>query len=136
MITVERAYGDWDYGVKNLHNEWICGDAIQAKGNTMTSVVQICLDAINEDIAEMESLLYDYSKILNMLRPYRELKCPCCGSKKIFKFRLDSDWASGAGDYSAVNENEHYTEEELNYDSFDRPDVEVYHCGECNHFFE
>ena len=30
----------------------------------------------------------------------------------------------------------YYTKEELNYDSFDRPDIEVYHCADCNHLFE
>ena len=49
---------------------------------------------------------------------------------------MDSDWASGAGDYNAVNDDKYYTKEELNYDSFDRPDIEVYHCADCNHLFE
>lgn len=64
-----------------------------------------------------------------------EYTCPNCGSKRIFLFRLDSDWASGAGNYEPVNDEQYYTKEELNYDSFDRPDIEVFHCLDCDKLF-
>lgn len=68
--------------------------------------------------------------------------CPKCGSNRIFKFRLDSDWASEAGDYEPVNiydedkNKDIYTKEEMKYDSFDRPDIEIFHCLNCQHLFE
>ena len=78
-----------------------------------------------------------WMQMLRLSRKYRKnIVCPVCESKKIFKFRLDSDWASGSGDYYTVNPDENYTEEELKYDSFDRPDIEVYHCGDCGNIFE
>lgn len=62
--------------------------------------------------------------------------CPKCGSKKIFRLRLDSDWAGGAGDYYPINLDEYYTAEELELDSFNRPDILVYHCRNCWYLWE
>ena len=61
--------------------------------------------------------------------------CPKCQSKRIFKYRLDSDWTM-AGDYYPMNSDEFYSKEELNYDSYDKPDIEIYHCLDCKHLFE
>ena len=58
-------------------------------------------------------------------------RCPNCNSAKIFLFRLDNDWAYGAGDFTTLNEDEHYTEDELNYDSTDRPDINMHYCNKC-----
>ena len=102
----------------------------------MTQVIQLCFDMIDENIKETEENLKKTLTNLNKLCKYRELKCPYCGSHKIFQFRLDSDWAYGSGDYNHVNDHKYYTEEELNYDSFDRPDIDVYHCGDCGHIFD
>ena len=74
---------------------------------------------------------YDMSKIHK-----KEIVCPKCNSKRIFKFRLDSDWASGAGDYLPVNSEEYYTTQEIKFDSFDRPDIDIYHCLDCGALFE
>ena len=79
-------------------------------------------------------------KFIKFLQIYEE--CPKCGNNKIFHFRLDSDWASGAGDYDAVNVNGEdggkniYTKEELEYDSYDRPDIDIFYCRACGHLFE
>jgi len=70
--------------------------------------------------------------------------CPRCKSRKIFKLKIDNDWGSGVGDYSpqnvyGLNKTEIkkiYSKEELNYDSYDRPDIELYHCRECDKFFD
>lgn len=62
-------------------------------------------------------------------------QCPECGSKRICLFRLDSDWAYGCGDYHTVNDDKFYTEEELKFDGCDRPDIEVYHCLDCNKLY-
>jgi len=48
---------------------------------------------------------------------------------------MDFDRTSGV-DYIAVNDRKYYTNEEFEYDSFDKPNVEIYHCGDCDHFFE
>lgn len=63
------------------------------------------------------------------------IKCPFCGSYKMFRFCLDSDWGGGSGDYWAVNPDEYYTEEELEMDAFNRPDIELYHCRDCWRIF-
>lgn len=62
------------------------------------------------------------------------IKCPYCGSKHIFKYRNDSDWAIG-GDFTKVNPKENYTEEEMDYDTFYRPDIETYFCNSCYEWF-
>ena len=117
-------------------DEYTIEDQLSTTEYTMSQVLQKCFDIIDKDIEETEEKLIKILGNLNKLNQYRELKCPYCGSHKLFKFRLDSDWASGAGDYNAVNDDKYYTKEELNYDSFDRPDIEVYHCADCNHLFD
>lgn len=135
-IDVERAYGEWDYCVKDFDQQFLICDCTDVH-HTMTELVQKCFDAIEKDIEDLKQYTSNSLKTLKELRKYQqEITCPICGSKKVFKFRLDSDWGSGSGDYSTVNGNEHYTEEELEYDGFDRPDIVVYHCGDCDHLFD
>lgn len=59
------------------------------------------------------------------------MTCPKCGSKKIFRFRLDSDWASGAGCYNMVNDKSEYSVDEQQYDASYRLDLVVFQCREC-----
>ena len=63
-------------------------------------------------------------------------KCPRCGGHKVFLIRIDSDWGYGIGDYTPVNDREFYTDEEWEMDACDRPDIEVFHCRECQHIWE
>lgn len=126
---------DWLYLVQR-NGMYICQGTVSAKTCKMSDAVQKCFDKIDKDIDNIECVIAHYLSHLKTLAQYRECRCPYCGSKKIFKFRMDSDWASGAGDYNAINDSKYYTKEEFEYDSFDRPDVEIFHCGECNHFFE
>ena len=62
--------------------------------------------------------------------------CPKCGSKKIFRFKLDSDWSYGLGMYEPVNERENYTDTEYRYDACDRPDIDLCHCRSCDALWE
>lgn len=62
--------------------------------------------------------------------------CPECGSKKVFLFRLDSDLGNGMGDYNPVNDQAEYTDEEWKMDACDRPDIELFHCLQCDHLWE
>jgi len=62
--------------------------------------------------------------------------CEKCGSKKLFSLRIDSDWSYGTGDYYPVNEDKYYTEEELQYEAIGRPDINIYHCLDCDALFE
>jgi len=104
-------------------------------GMTNTEVVQHLMSSIESDLNRIEKEL----KHLAQFRPYRPVhKCPFCDSKRLFRLRLDSDWASGVGDYYPLPSNDEslYTEEELKYDSFDRPDINVYHCLDCDRIFE
>ncbi len=57
--------------------------------------------------------------------------CPKCGNLKVFRFRLDSDWAYGMGDYSPANDRAHYSDKERNMGACDRPDIDVFHCRQC-----
>lgn len=137
-IEVER-YTDkklWIYFIYSDEMDYNYGNGVSTKEYTMTQVLQLCFDMIDENIKETEENLKKTLTNLNKLCKYREIKCPYCGSHKIFQFRLDSDWATGCGDYNSVNDDKYYTEEELNYDSFDRPDIEVYQCGDCGHLFD
>ena len=61
--------------------------------------------------------------------------CPKCSSTTVFMLRIDSDWNTGLGDYSPVNERTEYTEEEWNMDACDRLDIELYHCRSCGHMW-
>ena len=60
------------------------------------------------------------------------VRCPKCGSVKIFQFRLDADWSRNCR-YTPVNDEDLYSEDEL---KSSRPDVDIYHCLGCNHLFE
>lgn len=62
--------------------------------------------------------------------------CPTCGSKKVFHFRLDSDWANGLGDYEPVNDRSEYTDAEWEMDATDRPDIDVFHCLQCDNIWD
>ena len=133
-IDVEKVDGVWESYVKDFTG-CIC-NTYHEKSTSLTDAVQWCFDEIDSYLNKLEKETLRQAQMLKLSRKYRkEVICPLCGSKKIFKFRLDSDWASGSGDYTIVNSDENYTDEELNYDSFDRPDIEIHHCGECNYMF-
>lgn len=63
------------------------------------------------------------------------VKCEC-GNLRVMSLRIDSDWGTGVGNYSAINDEEHYTVEELDFDSYDKPDIDIFHCLDCNSLFE
>lgn len=140
MYTIEierwRSEKLWNYYISSKQFDWTFIDKVSTKDYTMSQVLQLCFDLIDQNIDNIEKESEKLLNNLQLLTSYRKLKCPYCGSRKIFKFRLDNDWASGSGDYSTVNDDKYYTEEELQYDSFDRPDIEIYHCGCCGHFFD
>lgn len=125
---------DWLYIVER-DGMYIDQGTISAKTCKLSDAVQKCFDKINKDIDDIEYVTEHYLSHLKTLAQYRECKCPYCGSKKIFKFRMDFDRTSGV-DYIAVNDRKYYTNEEFEYNSFDKPNVEIYHCGDCDHFFE
>jgi hypothetical protein len=136
LINVERDGSEWSYMVKDLNEKTIIFGTDSRNNNNLTNMVQMCLDEIEKNGQELEKTAGNCLKMLKAVKMYEEdEECPYCGGKKIFKFRLDSDWAYGAGDYYAVNDDQYYTEEEFKYDSFDRPDIAVYHCRECNEIF-
>ena len=135
-IDVEKSDGVWECYVKDDTDMYIC-DSYLEEGLKLSEAVQWCFDMIDNFLNNIEEETKLWMQMLRLSRKYRKnIVCPVCESKKIFKFRLDSDWASGSGDYYTVNPDENYTEEELKYDSFDRPDIEVYHCGDCGNIFE
>lgn len=117
----------------NALGSWIVNGGVYENKNV---ALQDIFDNISSDIDDLESQKQELEEILDKLMVYhKEILCPKCKSKKIFKFRMDSDWASGSGDYCYVNEKSNYTQEELKFDSFDRPDIEVFHCLDCNKLF-
>lgn len=117
----------------NTLGSWIVNGGVY---ENKSAALQDIFDNISSDIEDLESEKQELEEILNKFTLYKkEIICPKCKSKRIFKFRMDSDWASGSGDYSYVNEENNYTEEELEYDSFDRPDVEVFRCLDCGKLF-
>ena len=63
-------------------------------------------------------------------------RCPKCDSSRIFSLRIDCDWGGPIGNYYPVNDPAEYTQEDLMLDCFDRPDVWVYHCLNCDHMWE
>ena len=63
------------------------------------------------------------------------VKCPNCGSTKIFRIRIDSDWGGGK-EYYPVNAESEYTKEEYAMGYDDCPDVEINHCLNCHTMFE
>ena len=71
--------------------------------------------------------------------------CPKCNSHRVGHFRLDSDWAPHAGDWTCGNHDEKwnphkdagFTEEDLkSFDSNSRPDIECYVCCACGACFD
>lgn len=65
------------------------------------------------------------------------IKCPICESTQIARYRLDSDWATGAGDFFPVNPDSEYTEEQhKDFDRSERPDFEFNYCLQCRNHFE
>ena len=64
------------------------------------------------------------------------ITCPKCGSTKVFRFRMDSDWAYGIGNYEPVNGRTEYTDKEWGMGACDRPDIEVFHCRHCDTVWE
>ena len=70
--------------------------------------------------------------------------CPKCSSKRIGKFRLDSDWGHG-GDWDAANttpdfkpsDDVGYTPLDVaSFDGNERPDIECYVCCQCATCFD
>lgn len=64
------------------------------------------------------------------------IRCPSCSSSRIFELRIDSDWGSGNGKYCPVNDDNEYSKEDLELDSYDRPDIDLFHCLQCGHMWE
>lgn len=64
------------------------------------------------------------------------IRCPYCNSARIFSLRIDSDWGSGIGNYYPKNDESEYTENDLKLDSYERPDINLYHCLKCDRMFE
>ena len=64
------------------------------------------------------------------------VRCPHCNSARVFNLRIDCDWGGLIGDYNPVNNDDEYTEEDLKMDNYDRPDVNVYHCLQCDYMWE
>lgn len=60
------------------------------------------------------------------------MECPKCKSKKVFRYRLDSDWSRDVY-YKPANDEELYSENELKSSV---PDIDVYHCLNCSHLFD
>lgn len=104
-------------------------------------------------------MLSDKSLLFNIMANYKDktptppgkvekpiieyTQCPYCQSRKVFKLRIDSDWGMGTGEYYPVNTNREnedvegfYTDEEMNYDATDRPDIDVFHCLSCDKIFD
>ena len=64
-------------------------------------------------------------------------KCPLCDSPRIVHFRLDSDWASGAGNWSRVNEESAYEDWQVKQiEDNERQDIETYYCYSCCRCFD
>jgi hypothetical protein len=63
--------------------------------------------------------------------------CPNCKSTRIGRFRLDSDWGGGSGDWSAKNRKDAgYTEQDIkSFEDNDRPDIECCVCCVCSTCF-
>ena len=132
VIDIEKFNGEWCYQVASDELTYYVSEDVPAKEYTLTQIVQLCFDTIDEAIDESEKNIVKQLSSLDKLKQYRKCKCPRCGSKKIFKFCLDSDLTSMAGDYCPVNEETYYTKEEYHVDAFDRPDIEIFHCGGKN----
>lgn len=64
------------------------------------------------------------------------IRCPYCNSARVFELRIDSDWGSGIGNYYPANDENNYTMDDLKLDSYDRPDIDIYHCLSCGHIWE
>lgn len=57
-----------------------------------------------------------------------EYRCPKCGSRRLYHFRMDADWGTG-GDLNRLNGPEHYKDG----DPKDRHDIDiaVTICARC-----
>lgn len=64
------------------------------------------------------------------------VKCPKCGSAKVFRLSIDYDLCYGAGQYVPVNDKSEYTDEEWRMSAEDRPDIDLFHCRSCDHLWE
>lgn len=71
-----------------------------------------------------------------MINDYDIERCPRCNSSRIFELRIDNDWGAGNGSYYPINDDEEYTEDDLKLDSYDRPDIDLYHCLKCGYMWE
>lgn len=131
-ITAEYYDGAWEIGAESetefVVYAWVKG--------TKQEAVQKCFTELESYLEDLENTIGPALCFLESVRRFSGIKCPYCNSKRVFKFRLDSDWATGSGNYEPATEETNFTKEELNYDSFDRPSVDVYHCLDCGRIFE
>ncbi len=66
-----------------------------------------------------------------------QVKCPKCSSLRVAAFRLDADWAYGAGNWNPANDLSVYTEDDKRrFEDNDRLDVECFYCCECYSAFD
>lgn len=130
-ITAERFDDLWEVGAES-ETEYLVYKFVKG---TKAEALQQCFAELEGYAKDLECNIVAL-RFLEEARTYTGLKCPYCNSKRIFKFRLDSDWAMGAGDYGPATEETNFTKEELDYDSFDRPSIDVYHCLDCGRIFE
>ena len=62
-------------------------------------------------------------------------KCEC-GSERIGRYRMDSDWAICSGDWRIVNPQSSYSDMDLkDFDDNERSDVDCYVCLQCYNCF-
>lgn len=67
------------------------------------------------------------------------IRCPYCNSARVFELRIDSDWGGLIGNYYPANDEDEcseYTKEDLKLDGYDRPDIDLYHCLNCDRMWE
>lgn len=62
--------------------------------------------------------------------------CPNCNSAEIFRLCIDLDWENGLSFYEPVNDKSKYTENQWKIDVCYIPDIELFHCLECNHMWQ
>lgn len=72
----------------------------------------------------------------NVMENAETVVCPYCKSARVFTLRIDSDWAYGTGMYYPANDEDNYSDVELNYNSTDRPDIDLYHCLNCDFLWQ
>ena len=131
-ITAEKFDGDWEISAES-ETEFVVYEFVSG---TKTEAIQKCFNRLEEYLDDLKETIGPELNFLELVRRFSGVQCPYCKSKRIFKFRLNSDWAMGAGNYEPATEETNFTKEELDYDSFDRPSINVYHCLDFGRIFE